>query len=406
LEVQDSHNIPKWILPVIVISQFCCTSLWFAGNAVMSDLVANFNLNPGSLAHITSSVQFGFIAGTLLFAFLSLADRFSPSRLFFLSALAAAIFNLAIVIPENNFFSILIFRFLTGFFLAGVYPVGMKIAADYYQRGLGKSLGYLVGALVVGTALPHFLKGMTLSMSWTFVISLTSILAFFGGLILWLLVPDGPHRKSSPSIDLRASIRIFRNTEFRSAALGYFGHMWELYAFWAFIPIMLSTYSSIYPGLNIDIPFWSFLIIGIGGPACVLAGYLSKFWGEKKIAALALFLSGICCLLSPLIFFLELTFIFLAFLFFWGAVVVADSPLFSTLVANNVESHLKGTALTVVNCLGFSITILSIQLINILTEFMDAKYLYLVLAIGPLLGLLALFPKKDLAFESIQSEKI
>jgi MFS family permease len=149
---------PKWVLPIIVISQFCCTSLWFAGNGVMVDLVDNFNLNENALGHLTSAVQFGFISGTLIFALLTIADRFSPSKVFFISALLGALCNSLIIIESNVFLSLLLLRFLIGFFLAGIYPVGMKIAADYYDKKLGKSLGFLVGALVLGTSFPHLLR--------------------------------------------------------------------------------------------------------------------------------------------------------------------------------------------------------------------------------------------------------
>jgi MFS family permease len=156
----------KIILPVIVISQFCCTSLWFAGNAVMDALVTNFNLNGSALGHLTSAVQFGFIVGTLVFAILTIADRFSPSKIFFISALLGALCNVFVIWESNSLATLLLFRFLTGFFLAGIYPVGMKIATDYYEKGLGKSLGFLVGALVIGTAFPHLLNGMTATFKW------------------------------------------------------------------------------------------------------------------------------------------------------------------------------------------------------------------------------------------------
>lgn len=387
-------NQPKTILPTIVISQFCCTSLWFAGNGVMSDLVANFNLADSALGHLTSAVQFGFILGTLLFAILSIADRFSPSKVFFSCALLGALFNAGVIWEGNNLASILSLRFLTGFFLAGIYPVGMKIAADYYEKGLGKSLGFLVGALVVGTAFPHLLKEMTGTFPWKYVLLITSALAGFGGLMMFLLVPDGPYRKVQPSLDLSASFAVFRNRRFRAAAYGYFGHMWELYAFWAFVPIILGTYRSVHPEVAFNIPLLSFLIIGIGGPACVLAGYLAGQAGTKRIAFVALLLSGLCCLLSPWMFSLCSGNIFIAFLLFWGMTVVADSPLFSTLVAQNASAEIKGTALTIVNCIGFSLTIISIQLLTVLQDSMNPRHMYVVLALGPVMGLIALVEKK------------
>jgi len=174
----------KLILPIIILSQFCCTSLWFAGNGVMADLMRHFGLNNNALGHLTSAVQFGFIIGTFLFAILTIADRFSPSRIFFTCALLGSLFNFGVIWDGHNLASIFSLRFATGFCLAGIYPIGMKIAADYYEKGLGKSLGFLVGALVIGTAFPHLAKGITYSFSWKSVFVLTSSLALFGGLLI------------------------------------------------------------------------------------------------------------------------------------------------------------------------------------------------------------------------------
>ncbi|MDX1719249.1 MAG: MFS transporter, partial [Salegentibacter mishustinae] len=358
----------KQILPLIVFSQFCCTSLWFAGNAVMPELYLNFNLNEEALGHLTSAVQFGFILGTLIFAFLSLADRFSPSKLFFISAVFGAIFNLGIILENNNLNTLLLLRFLTGFSLAGIYPVGMKLAADYYDKGLGKSLGYLVGALVLGTAFPHFLKTFTgiENLPWRWVIVATSLFAFLGGLLIFFFVPNGPFRKAKGKFNFNAVFRVFSNKKLRRAAFGYFGHMWELYTFWAFVPIILAAYKRSFPTSDFDVSFWSFIIIGIGGVSCVLGGYISEVLGIKKTATTALLLSGICCLAFPFIFLQASPVVLITFLCFWGIVVVADSPLFSTLVAGNAPPEIKGTALTIVNSIGFAITIVSLQLINYL----------------------------------------
>jgi len=387
----------RFKLSIIVISQFCCTSLWFAGNAVLNNLIVDFNLDLTALGHFTSAVQFGFISGTLLYAFLTIADRFSPSRVFFASALAGALFNLSTISEQNTFTSLLIFRFLTGFFLAGIYPVGMKIAADYFEKGLGKSLGYLVGALVLGTAFPHLLKGFTGQLPWRIVIILTSLIAGAGGFLMLVFVPDGPYRKSMQKPDFTAVYKVFKNRYFRSAAFGYFGHMWELYTFWAFVPLMLVTYMKIHPGVEFNIPVLSFLVIGLGGFACVIGGYISQNFGTKNTASAALFLSGLCCLISPFIFYLNTPFLLVGFLVFWGLVVIADSPLFSTMVAQNALPETKGTALTIVNCIGFSITIVSIQVMNMLAVVYDQTYIFVLLAAGPVLGLLSLLkPRVEL----------
>lgn len=383
----------KLVLPIIVVSQFCCTSLWFAGNGVMNDLVSTFNLDNSAVGHLTSAVQFGFISGTLIFALLTIADRFSPSKVFFVCALIGSLFNLVTIIDNQTLYSLAAIRFCTGFFLAGIYPVGMKIAADYFDKGLGLSLGYLVGALVVGTAFPHFLKAFDTNVTWQFLIVFISVIASIGGILMLLLVPNGPFRKASQKLQLSAWSQNFKDKHFRAAAFGYFGHMWELYAFWAFVPLILSTFLSKNPTLSFNVPLWSFIIIAVGGLACVFSGYLSLTYKTKRVAFTALLLSCLCCLISPFVFEWSSQYLFLGFLLFWGIVVIADSPLFSTLVAQNAIPKLKGTALTIVNCIGFSITIISIQLINYVATIWSPSYIFILLAIGPILGLIALYKK-------------
>ena len=356
----------------------------------MSDLIVHFNLDEGVLAHMTSAVQLGFITGTFTYALLAIADRLSPSKVFLSSALLGSIFNLLIIRDGNSYLSLLMLRFLTGFFLAGIYPVGMKIAADYFKQGLGKSLGYLVGALVLGTALPHLLKELTQELAWQSVIVATSILAAFGGILLVILVSDGPYRKAGKKLDIFAFSKVFKDKQFRSAALGYFGHMWELYAFWAFVPTMLIYYNDMHPTVQFNVPVLSFLIIGVGGLSCILSGYLSEHWGVKQTAFIALILSCSCCLFSPIIFLYGSQLVFILFLIFWGMMVIADSPLFSTLVANSAPTEIKGTALTIVNCIGFAISIVSIQLLGYIASTSNGHYLYTALSLGPLIGLLIL----------------
>jgi len=388
-------NTSKNVLFIIVISQFFCTSLWFAGNGIMSELTTSFGLEQSALAYLTSIVQFGFIIGTFIFAFLSIADRFSPSKVFFVCALLGAIVNISIIWEGNTYASILTFRFFTGFFLAGIYPIGMKIAADYFEKGLGKSLGFLVGALVLGTALPHLLKDLKGEFPWEFVLWITSSLAVIGGILIISTIPDGPFRKPSQKLNLSAIPKIFKGKRFRAAAFGYFGHMWELYAFWAFVPVILLYYAEMHPNVSFNIPLLSFIVISAGSLACVFGGYLAQKFGVKKVAFISLFLSCFCCIISPIVFLVESEIVFITFLIFWGMVVISDSPLFSTLVAQNAPSELKGTALTIVNSIGFAITILSIQLLNELKEYTNSINIFVILALGPILGLIALRKEKS-----------
>ncbi|OON70018.1 MFS transporter [Hymenobacter sp. CRA2] len=383
-----SAPIPSRTLPVIVLAQFFCTSLWFAGNAIAPELAATLHQPAAFVAHLTSAVQLGFITGTLVFALLAVADRFSPSRVFGLSALAAAACNLGLNLPDVDASSLLACRFLTGFFLAGIYPVGMKIAADYAPSGLGKWLGFLVGALVLGTAFPHLLKSGAVQLPWQAVAWTTSGLAVLGGLAMWALVPDGPYRRAGQRLQLTAFLSGFRLPPFRAAAFGYFGHMWELYTFWAFLPLMLTSYNHTHPTAALPVAAWSFGLIGAGALACVGSGLLSRAVPARPLALVALALSGLCCLVSPLVLQGASSAGLLAFLLFWGLVVVADSPMFSSLVAQNAPDTTRGTALTIVNCLGFAITIASIQLTSWLAGWVPPQQLFLVLAVGPVLGLL------------------
>jgi MFS family permease len=378
----------KKILPIIVIAQFFCTSLWFAGNAIIGDIAVKFKIDVSYLAYLTSTVQFGFITGTLVFAILGIADRFSPAKVFFSCAIAAAIVNVAIGFNGIDVIMLILFRFLTGFFLAGIYPVGMKIAADHYDQKLGKSLGWLVGALVIGTAFPFLLKSMGF-LPWRDVILTISILSCCGGIAILIAVPDGPFRKPVQKLNLGAFLTCFKYKKFNAVALGYFGHNWELYAFWVFLPLIITHYKGEHPDFTFNTPLLCFLIIGAGGVACVLSGIIAQHFGAKKVATIALSISCTCCLLSPILF-KSSPMILVIFLFIWGMAVVADSPLFSTLIAQNAVAELKGTALTIVICIGFAITIISIQLISALRTDENANFIYMLLGLGPIAGLVAL----------------
>jgi MFS family permease len=284
----------------------------------------------------------------------------------------------------------LMLRFATGFFLAGIYPVGMKIAAGWYREGLGRALGYLVGALVLGTAFPHLLRGVGAELPWQYVIAGVSLLAVCGGVLMLLLVPDGPHLPTGSKFNPRALAMIFRSQAFRASAFGYFGHMWELYTLWAFIPLWILAYAE-NTGTVLNVPMWSFAIIAIGFIGCAGGGVISRKVGSARVAAIQLLISGICCALSPFFFNAELP-IFLAFLMAWGISVIGDSPQFSALNAENAPREYVGSALTIVNSIGFLITVFSIQLISFLLPLIGPQAIFLLLLPGPLIGLWALKP--------------
>lgn len=377
------------ILPLIVLSQFAGTSLWFVGNAILPDIRKHLNIQGNAAGNITSVVQFGFIAGTLVFAIFLIADRFASAKVFFVSSAIAALSNISIIWFAENLSAVYVLRFVTGFFLAGIYPVGMKIASDWYEKSLGKALGLLVGALVLGTAFPHLLRSNLYALPWKQVLIFTSLFAITGGLLILFFVGEGPYRKPASRFQFSVTYQIFRSADFRAAAFGYFGHMWELYTLWAFIPYIFSFYNSS-GNLALNVSLWSFIIIGMGGVGCVAGGYISQRTGSSRVAFFALLTSGLCCLCSFAVFHLPPVW-FLSALILWGVTVAADSPQFSTLVAKTAIPEYKGTALTIVTCIGFAITIVSIQFINYLESWLKIDSVFVLLAPGPLIGLLFLF---------------
>lgn len=382
-----TQTVPRRVLPLIVLSQFAGTSLWFAVNAVMPDLQAAWDLPPTAVGTLTSAVQLGFVAGTLVFALLMVADRFSPSRVFMACALLGALANAATLWTAGSFSLLLGLRFAVGFLLAGIYPVGMKIAASWYRQGLGAAMGVLIGALVLGTALPHGLRalvgeggGGTLP-SWQSVVLGVSLLAAAGGLATGLLVPDSPWLQRGARITPAALRLVWHDRRLRASVFGYFGHMWELYTFFVLVPLIV--------GLRLAGSAQSaasFFIIGAGFIGCVGGGLLVRRWGSARVAQLQLSISGACCLLAPVML-LAPDALFLAWLLLWGLTVSGDSPQFSTLTAQNAPPAVVGSVLTFVNCIGFAISVLSIELFVAALPHVALAWLLPLLGLGPLVGL-------------------
>jgi MFS family permease len=296
------------------------------------------------------------------------------------------------LIDSSSYPLVLLSRGVVGFFLAGIYPVGMKIAADWSEAGLNKWLAALVGALIIGTAFPHALKLFPLLVDAKHLLIGTSILSVCGGMLLLVLVPDGPYRKQASSFSFSGMRTVFSVSPFRLPALAYFGHMWELYAFWVFVPWICVHYLEAH-SMQVHPSLLAFFIIASGSLGCVVGGQWSSRVGSLGVARYALIGSAFCCLLSPLLWNLP-PFLFTVFVLFWGISAAADSPQLSALVAANAPAEFRGSAITLVVCIGFSITILSIQLLNFLQDWFPQRYLLLLLAPGPIAGVIALKSKR------------
>jgi len=377
---------PRRVLPIIVLAQLAGVSPWFAVNAVMPDLQRAYGFSPAALATLTSSLQLGFIAGTLVFALLAVADRWPARRVFALCAFAAAVCTVAAALAAADYGALLGWRVATGFFLAGIYPVGMKLAALWFPRGLGAALGWLVGALVLGSASPHALRALGASWAWQNVFFTVAATAAAAGLMVLLLVPEPPRR---PPVLLRLSAlaSLWTAPRVRASVLGYFGHMWELYTLWVLLPLILATrFAS-----GVAVSGWSFAALGAGALGCVVGGLVAARQGSAGVAAVQLATSGLCCLAAPWMLHAPLP-LFLAWLLLWGVTVAGDSPQFSALTAANAPAANVGSVLTLSNSLGFALSALSIELFVRLATQVPLAQLLPLLAAGPALGLWALRP--------------
>ena len=377
----------------IVLAELFGTSLWFSANSAADSLKLVWGIDQGDVGLLTTSVQAGFILGTLFFSLSGWADRFSASKIFAVCSFAGAIFNGCFALLSVDMPSAIFYRFLVGLALAGIYPLGMKLIVSWDPKSAGKSLGILVGMLTLGTALPHGIRSIDGVLSWQLVILASSVLAFVGAILVWNL-GEGAHVKNANSKlgwNMQGVFQAFRIREFRASALGYFGHMWELYSFWTLVPMLLALcFATDVPNLETRISQWSFWIIGIGAIGCIAGGLLSQRMGSPKLAFYALLTSGVMCALYPFLddASVELR---LAVLLLWGVAVVADSPQFSAMSAKACPPELIGTALTMQNSIGFGLSIFSILLVTSAVGSIGSWVAWILLP-GPILGMLLMKP--------------
>ena len=363
---------------------------WFSASAVLPQLRSEWGISDSTGAWLTIAVQLGFVAGALLSSTLNLSDIVSSRVVIVGAATGAAIANACLLFANGPELGIPI-RFATGFFLAGVYPPALKLISTWYVTGRGVALGVLVGALTIGSATPHLVNGFG-GLDPEVVIVSTSALTFVGGLVAFLTVAEGPFPFPKAIFDPRQSMKVFANRKVRLASLGYFGHMWELYAMWAWFVVFFASTTE--PGTAPA--FATFAVIGIGGAGCVIGGFLGDRWGRERTTILMMVISGVCAVVVGLLL-SGPAWLLLIVSLIWGLTVVADSAQFSALVTEHADPAYVGTALTLQMALGFTLTVATIWLIPIWEDAYTWRWAFAWLAPGPILGIVAMLRLRRLA---------
>jgi len=375
----------RWrALSLLAVALVLAMTTWFSASAVIPQLRDDWSMSSSTAAWLTIAVQLGFVGGAVVSSLLNLADVFSPRLVILGGATGAAAANLGLVAaggPEAG----IPLRLATGFFLAGVYPSALKLMATWFRANRGVALGILIGALTLGSAGPHLVNGLG-GLDWRLVVYVTSGLTVAGGVLASAGVREGPYPFPRAPFDPRQARLVFANRGVRLTSLGYFGHMWELYAMWAWFLVFFSN------GLGVGrmhAALATFAVIAAGAPGCALAGVLGDRWGREQTTVLAMAVSGTCALSIGLLVDAS-PWLVLAVGLVWGFAVVADSAQFSTLVTEHAEQAYVGTALTAQLALGFTLTVVTIWLIPMLATWVGWRYAFAFLAPGPALGIVAM----------------
>ena len=377
-------------ITLLVLAEIAGMSLWFASAAILPDMVRESGIDAMRQAMLSSGVQLGFVAGALAVAASGLADRFDPRRVFALCGVLAALCNAALLIAPIGGTVAILLRFLTGLLLAGVYPVGMKIAVGWGTKDRGLLVGLLVGALTVGSALPHLAAWLG-GADWRSVIVATSVLALAGGLLV-LLCGLGPHHARAPRFSTRAIALAWTNRRIRLTYLGYFGHMWELYAMWAWVgAAAAASYGALLGEAEATrlAKLTAFLAIALGGLTCAPAGWVADRIGKAQVTIIAMALSGSAAIATALTFGgpIWLTFVLIVI---WGIFVIPDSAQFSALVADASPPDLAGSVMTLQTALGFALTAVTVQATPLLANAFGWPAVLAGLALGPMVGIAAM----------------
>ena len=376
-------------ISVLILSQIAVLAVWFSSAAVFAEMSAEAGITTAELAWLSTATQVGFGTGALVFGLAGWADRYDPRKVYAISALLSATANGLLLIAPIGGSEAFVLRFLTGAFLAGVYPVGMKIAVGWTLKNRALLVGALVGALTLGSAVPHLIA-FGGGADWRVTIWVSSGVAVLGGLSM-LSVGLGPHHARAPRLDLAAALTAWTDRRIRYAILGYVGHMWELYAFWAWIGVIAGT-SFAASGADPDgslAKLTAFLAIALGGFVCIPAGWLADRFGKAQVAAAVMALSCGSALVASVAYGGP-AWIMIAVLIVWGLTVVPDSALFSTLVADAAPPERVGSIMTIQTAIGFLLTAVTVQLTPIAAAALGWPVVLAIMAIGPALGVLAM----------------
>ena len=390
------------ILSLLCIAELLALSLWFSGTAVLPQLAAQWHAGTNVTSWLTLAVQLGFVCGALLSATFNLADILKAPRLVAVCMVLGAACNVGFALSARDSISAaLIFRFLTGAALAGVYPPGMKILAGWFRERRGFALGAMIGSLAIGSALPHGVNalGAISQDNWQYVVLASSALALAGAAIVFFSIHDGPFAAPSPPFDLRQVGMVLRNRRLRLANFGYLGHMWELYSMWGWLAVMLAASASdTAPMSPAAIRAATFLLISSGFFGCLWAGYVSdrasgegeyqRIWQRAKVTIIAMSVSGACCLLTALFFHNVIAVMVICV--FWGLSISADSAQFSAIISEVSDPLYIGTALTLQTAMGFLLTVFSIRVMAFVAANWGWPAASAMLAIGPALGIIAM----------------